>query len=125
MNGLTQTQLDSLRAKLEAELERLDRAPSKRHEIAAERAGDELDEVQRQEAVALAVHSIDSNRERRILVQAALERISEGDYGLCLDCEDEINPKRLAAAPWARLCIGCQSEAEQDTPAAGGLRRAA
>ena len=125
MNGLTKTQLASLRTALESELERLNRAPSKRHEIAAERSGDELDEVQRQEAVVLAVHTLDSSRERRIQIQAALARIQQGEYGLCLECEDAINPKRLDAAPWAKLCIDCQSEIEQEDRQAGGIRRAA
>ena len=125
MNGLTQSQLASFRTALESELERLNQAPSKRNEIAAERSGDELDEVQRQEAVVLAVHTLDSIRDRRVHVQAALARMECGDYGLCLECEDAINPKRLAAAPWAKLCIDCQSEIEMEGRQAGGIRHAA
>jgi DnaK suppressor protein len=49
-------------------------------------------------------------RETRSLVQigAALKRIDDGEYGICLDCEEPIAPKRLAAVPWAEYCLHCQ-----------------
>jgi len=37
-----------------------------------------------------------------------MERIEEGSYGTCLNCEEEINTKRLDAVPWTSLCIDCQ-----------------
>ena len=46
-------------------------------------------------------------------IQDALKRIEAGDYGECLRCGEDINEKRLTAAPWATLCIDCQEEAEQ------------
>lgn len=46
-------------------------------------------------------------------LQDALKRIERGDYGECVRCGEDINEKRLAAAPWATLCINCQEEAEQ------------
>ncbi len=50
------------------------------------------------------------SRERALLnsVDAALKRISEGTFGLCLNCAQEINTKRLEAIPWVRYCITCQ-----------------
>jgi DnaK suppressor protein len=50
------------------------------------------------------------SRDRALLasVDAALKRISEGTFGLCLNCEQEINAKRLEAVPWVRYCITCQ-----------------
>lgn len=113
MNGLSKQQTKNLKAALEEALAQLDSAPCKRSEIEAGRSGDEVDEAQRREAVALAVHSIDSLRERRIAVTRALDRMATGDYGLCVECEEPINPKRLAAAPWAALCLDCQAEAEE------------
>jgi DnaK suppressor protein len=41
-------------------------------------------------------------------VEAALTRIHEGTFGQCLNCEHEINSKRLEAIPWVRYCITCQ-----------------
>jgi DnaK suppressor protein len=50
------------------------------------------------------------SRDRALLsaVDAALKRISAGTFGQCLNCEQEINAKRLEAIPWVRYCITCQ-----------------
>lgn len=45
-------------------------------------------------------------------LRSALDRIDAGTFGLCLDCEEEISRNRLAAAPWAPYCIGCQEMAD-------------
>lgn len=41
-------------------------------------------------------------------VRAALLRIEGGTFGLCMNCEQEINMNRLKAIPWVRYCIICQ-----------------
>src|SRR2546423_5673847 len=48
------------------------------------------------------------NRAVLALVDAALKRISEGTFGNCLNCGQEINSNRLGAIPWVRYCITCQ-----------------
>ena len=56
-----------------------------------------------------------SNLRRQIKLQqinAALTRIENNDYGYCLECEEDINPKRLEHSPTARLCIGCAEALE-------------
>jgi len=45
-------------------------------------------------------------------VVAALARITDGTYGACVDCEDEIGVKRLDAYPTAKRCIRCQTHYE-------------
>src|SRR6478672_6888628 len=49
-------------------------------------------------------------REAKSLMQigAALKRIGNGEFGICLECEEPISPKRLAAVPWAAYCLHCQ-----------------
>jgi DnaK suppressor protein len=47
---------------------------------------------------------------------AALKRISEDTFGQCLNCEQEINAKRLEAIPWVRHCITL-SGSKPPTPA--------
>ena len=56
-----------------------------------------------------------SNNERQLLqmVEKALARIREGDFGECAHCGKEINAKRLEAVPWTRHCIECQEKLEQ------------
>src|SRR5262249_8163606 len=40
-------------------------------------------------------------------IQEALKRISEGTYGICTHCGEDIGPKRLEALPTATRCILC------------------
>jgi RNA polymerase-binding transcription factor len=48
-----------------------------------------------------------------VQVEAALQRLDEGSYGICARCGREINTERLEALPSATLCITCQSEVER------------
>lgn len=54
-------------------------------------------------------------REQGLLskIDAALEKIEEGEYGECKICGEEIGVKRLRARPVAELCIECKSEQEK------------
>jgi len=45
-------------------------------------------------------------------VDAALQRLDRGDYGLCLACEEDIPADRLRVRPEAALCITCQRSRE-------------
>ena len=55
-----------------------------------------------------------SNNDRQLLqmVEGALSRIREGNFGQCISCGEEINAKRLDAVPWTRYCIECQEKME-------------
>ena len=58
--------------------------------------------------------AVSENESRQLmLVDEALLRIEDDEYGVCQNCENEINPKRLAAIPWARYCLDCQELLEQ------------
>jgi DnaK suppressor protein len=63
---------------------------------------------------AQAMAKASSNRRQAMLVKisAALQRIDDGDYGLCRKCEEEINPKRLEFDPTAIYCIECASKGQ-------------
>ena len=41
-------------------------------------------------------------------VDRSLEALSEGSYGLCVECEEDIGLARLRAIPWASHCIHCK-----------------
>lgn len=45
-------------------------------------------------------------------VDRSLHAISEGSYGLCIDCEEPVSLKRLVSMPWASRCIDCQRQLE-------------
>lgn len=62
----------------------------------------------------------DREREKVQAIQEALDRITEGTYGVCEACESEIAPGRLEALPFTRMCVNCQAEHER---AARSMRR--
>jgi len=45
-------------------------------------------------------------------VDAALQRLDEGRYGICARCGNAIPAERLEARPYAIYCVSCQSEIE-------------
>lgn len=45
-------------------------------------------------------------------ISETLERIADGTYGRCEECDEPIPPARLNAIPTATLCVRCQSAAE-------------
>ncbi len=55
---------------------------------------------------------LEVRNQMRLQVEAALQRLDEGTYGLCEDCRQPINEERLKARPFARRCIDCQRHAE-------------
>ncbi|MGH9326439.1 MAG: TraR/DksA family transcriptional regulator [Terriglobia bacterium] len=58
-------------------------------------------------------HQSNDNRQILMLVNEALERIKGGSYGICVECHEEVQPKRLEAVPWARHCIECQAKQDE------------
>ncbi|MGC3996158.1 MAG: TraR/DksA C4-type zinc finger protein [Anaeromyxobacter sp.] len=56
----------------------------------------------------------DGQRREVGAIDAAIARIDAGDYGVCRECEREIDPRRLAALPYALLCTECAQRAEQE-----------
>ena len=63
-----------------------------------------MDAMQRQ-AMAAATHRRRNARQGRI--DAALKRIGEGEFGYCIDCGEEIAPKRLELDPTIPNCVSC------------------
>jgi len=47
-------------------------------------------------------------------IDAALARMSRGEFGACADCQQEIDPRRLAALPTTVLCGECARRREQE-----------
>ncbi len=48
-------------------------------------------------------------------IEAALEAIAKGTYGICERCGKPIDPARLEAFPEARLCLSCKEELERQS----------
>jgi RNA polymerase-binding transcription factor len=101
-------ELNAYRAILEARITELERGIQRRDDITVEQSPDQLDEIQRASERDLAVSNIDRQSKELRNARAALRRIHEGAFGVCEQCEEIIHPNRLAAIPWARLCLVCQ-----------------
>lgn len=79
--------------------DRLDDEPPKDWEDrASERQGDEVLE-------ALGAHDVSELRQ----IEAALDRLENGTYGVCARCSSAIPEKRLKALPATPLCARCAS----------------
>jgi DnaK suppressor protein len=81
-------------------------------DIAIEMSAEVFDEIQRNADRALALDSLTRNWKTGTLVSEALQRLEDGSYGVCAECDEPINEKRLAAIPWAKYCIRCQEHAD-------------
>ena len=112
---MTKSELNKYRTILEAKQAELEQFVRNREGIAIEKSPDALDEVQHASERELAIRNLD--RESNLLrnVRAALRRIEEGSFGVCLHCEEDINPKRLNAVPWAAFCIQCPEIADRQS----------
>src|SRR5215203_6729435 len=81
-----------------------------------------IDDSETPDPVDLAVRNysknvmlaVSENESRQlVLINEALVRIEDEEYGHCQNCEKEITPKRLDAIPWARYCLSCQELVEK------------
>ena len=71
--------------------------------------------LSRMDALQAQAMSVETDQRRKLELQRiklALKMIDEGDYGICQNCGEMINPQRLKSSLTAALCIQCASEAE-------------
>jgi DnaK suppressor protein len=87
----------------------------RRDGLAVQAEADVFDEIQNAIDRALLVRNLDHGSDLLREVRSAVERIASGEYGSCQECGEEINPKRLAAVPWAALCLRCQENADANS----------
>jgi DnaK suppressor protein len=111
---MTKTEMKQFRKILLARQVELASAMRGREVIAVEVTPDELDRIQHATERELAIGHLERESHRLREVRDALSRIDAGAFGICLDCGQDIKPKRLAAVPWASLCIICQEAADRD-----------
>jgi len=108
-------ELEHFRKILTTKQRELSGGRSNRDAIAIEATADELDRIQQAQERDFAMGAIDRDSLRLREIRSALERINDGTFGMCLNCEEEIAAKRLAAVPWTALCIVCQEVAERNS----------
>jgi DnaK suppressor protein len=105
--------LESVRQMLESRMREVAPTRGLRELIRIHQVADPLDMTQQAAEREIAVHNLDRNSALVQRLRSAIARLNDGSYGVCLQCEDEIAPKRLKAIPWAELCIECQDAADR------------
>jgi len=84
---------------------------------------DHLDQVQLSTTRDIGLATRELLQERANRLSAALDRLNEGAYGLCVECAESIAPARLEAVPEVETCVRCQAGLERlDRPADQGRR---
>jgi len=74
---------------------------------------DSADSSVREHSMDLESSLMNMKSDRLEQINAALQRIERGDYGICIKCRKEIDPKRLDAEPTAMTCMDCLPAKEQ------------
>ena len=123
MPALTQSQLDQLVEKLnenyrtlldEARDELENTGNQHRIELLNNEPGDSGDESMANALADFNVAQLDRHIEAMRDIEAALQRVKSGTYGVCIDCGDDVAFARLQAYPTAKRCIVCQEKRERE-----------
>lgn len=75
--------------------------------------GDDFDEIQETVRREIGFATRELLIERVYRLQAALERLRDGDYGTCVECGEPIAAARIRALPEVQTCVRCQDRLER------------
>lgn len=92
---------------LEEELDRLSK-----EQISDNQSQDDGDQAVSSTLETLRNSIQNTEYEEYVMIEAALQSIANGTYGVCQDCQEEISEKRLKYYPNAQRCLACQEAAE-------------
>jgi len=123
MAALNQSQLDQLTHQLKAQYQ--DRLREVRDELENtgdqhridllnNEPGDTGDESMANALADFNVITVDHHIRDMRDIEATLQRIKEGTFGVCMDCGDDIAFNRLQAYPTAKRCLVCQEKRERE-----------
>jgi DnaK suppressor protein len=112
---MTLTELNRLKARLIQQREELlstaDAARDSGKPVILDQSS--VGRLSRMDAMQGQAMAIESQRRRELQlrrIDLALARIAAGEYGICLSCDEDIDPRRLEIDPTATLCIACASQ---------------
>src|SRR5581483_6369582 len=105
---MKQTDVSQFRKLLTAKRDELLSMSDRREDLWIVQSNEQIETVQLAGQREFAARTLEREAKTLTQIEAALKRIADGEFGICLDCEEEIAPKRLAAVPTARYCLHCQ-----------------
>jgi len=75
---------------------------------------DVSDDAARSSSRQMLLNLGEQERQKLKLVEEALEKIRNGEYGVCSLCEAAIPEARLQVVPFAQYCVKCLEKLEQE-----------
>lgn len=105
-----QTAAQALKARLQELTRRVDDLETDLRQPLDADFAEQAAELQDDEALSALE---DAGRAEIVRIKAALSRIEDGTYGICVTCGGEIAPARLAALPAAIQCFRCATVSAQ------------
>jgi len=76
--------------------------------------GDMYDHASNERERELTLLLGERERDKLAEIDAALERIEDGTFGICEECEEKIHSGRLKAMPFTTVCVNCKSKEEKE-----------
>lgn len=99
---------ERLREKLTAHKRELEKRVDRIHEHAREPLEADSSEQAAQLGNVQVVSALENEAVHEITqIDAALRRLEDGRYGVCITCGEDISPKRLEAWPASAECVDC------------------
>jgi DnaK suppressor protein len=78
----------------------------------SEQIPDLTDQATLESDIDMNIHIKERDSKLILKIKKALERIDNGNYGICEECGEEISEKRLKARPVTTVCINCKRKQE-------------
>jgi DnaK suppressor protein len=103
--------LSAMRQKLIAEISE---KPIPETLLATTEIGDIVDQAGDERDRELSLLLTGRDKEKLQAINEALEKITDGSYGICEECGEKIGPGRIKVMPLARYCVSCQSKLEKE-----------
>jgi len=78
--------------------------------MADTRHGDFVDQASDDNEIHVNLKLLQTDAKLLRAIEAAIERIDQGTYGVCTSCGEDISFARLTAVPWTSVCIACKGK---------------
>ena len=78
--------------------------------MADTRHGDFVDQASDDNEIHVNLKLLQTDAKLLRAIEAAIDRIERGGYGICASCGEEIGLARLNAVPWTSVCIACKEK---------------
>lgn len=105
---MKEADVDKYRVLLMAKREEIAGKSPRREDLWIVQSNEQIETVELAGQREFAARTLEREAKSLMQIGAALKRIDSGEFGICLDCEEPISPKRLAAVPGAAYCLHCQ-----------------